>query len=83
MAFTKPLLENALGIRPYNCEVASEMLLPKVAHCIPVLSLHHTGKSAAHVLKSSDQTKGQNFNNVCAVSPPATSHQYKPKSWEY
>ena len=35
--FTKLFLENALAIRPYNCEAASEPLLPKFARCIPVL----------------------------------------------
>ena len=53
MVFTKLLLENALAIRPCNCEAASEPLLPKVARCIPVLSSRYTGKCAAHVLKRS------------------------------
>ena len=35
IVFTKLFLENALAIRPCNCEAASEPLLPKVAHCIP------------------------------------------------
>ena len=37
--------------RPCNCEAASEPLLPKVAHCIPVLSWRYVGKCAARVLK--------------------------------
>ena len=51
MVFTKLLLENALAIRPCNCEAVSELLLPKVAHCIPVLPSHCSGKFAAHFLK--------------------------------
>ena len=54
MVFTELLLENALAIRPCNCEVASEPLLPKVARFIPVLSLRYKGKCAARVLKRSD-----------------------------
>ena len=53
MVFTKLLLENALVIRPCNCEAASKPLLPKVAHCIPVLPSRHIGMCAAHVLKRS------------------------------
>ena len=55
MVFTKLFLENALGIRPCNCDAASEPLLPKVARCIPVLPSRHVGKCAARVLKGSDQ----------------------------
>ena len=46
MVFTKLLLENTLGIRPYNYEATSE----------PVLSLRYTGKCAARVLKRSAET---------------------------
>ena len=53
MVFTKLLLENALAIRPGNCEVASEPNLPKVARCIPVLSSRFLGKCAARGLKRS------------------------------
>ena len=53
---TKLLLENALAIRPCNCEAASEPLLPKVACCIPVLSFCDIGKCASRVLKCSEQT---------------------------
>ena len=53
MVFTKLLLQNALAIRPCNYEVASEPLLHKVARCIPVLSSHYIGKSAALALKCS------------------------------
>ena len=56
MVFTKMLLENALAIRPCNCEAASDPLLPKVARCILVLSSRHIGKCAARVLKRSDET---------------------------
>ena len=55
MVFTKLLLENALAIRPCNCEAASEPLLPKVARCIPVLPSRYIGKCAARVLKRSDR----------------------------
>ena len=57
MVFTKLLLENALAIRPCNCEAASEPLLPKVARCIPVLPSRYIGKCAAHVLKRSGITE--------------------------
>ena len=53
MVFTKLLLENALAIRPCNCEAASEPLLPKVARRIPVLPSRYIGKCAARVLKRS------------------------------
>ena len=53
MVFTKLLLENALTIRPCNCEAASEPLLPKVARCIPVLPSRYIAKGAARVLKCS------------------------------
>ena len=53
MVFTKLLLENALPNRPCNCGAASELLLPKVARCIPVLSSRCMGKCAARVLKRS------------------------------
>ena len=56
MVFTKLLLENALVIRPCNCEDVSEPLLPKVAWCIPVLSSRYMGKCAARVLKRSGWT---------------------------
>ena len=59
MVFTKLLLENALAIRPCNCEAASEPLLPRVARCIPVLSSRYIGKCAVRVLKRSDETKGE------------------------
>ena len=55
MVFTKLLLENALAIRPCNCEGASQPLLPKVARCIPVLPSRYIGKCAARVLKRSDE----------------------------
>ena len=58
MVFTKLLLQSTPAIRPYNYEAASEPLLPKVARCIPVLSLRYIGKYAARVLKRSDQSKG-------------------------
>ena len=45
MAVTKLLLENALAIRPCNCEAALEPLLLKVARCLPVLSSRYTGNS--------------------------------------
>ena len=44
MVFTKLLLENALSIWPCNYDAASESLLPKVAHCIPVLSSRYVEK---------------------------------------
>ena len=53
MVFTKLLLENALAIRPCNCEAASQPLLPKVVRCIPVLPSRYIGKCAARVLKRS------------------------------
>ena len=56
MVFTKLLLENALAIRPSNWEAASEPLLPKVAHCIPVPPLRYIGK-CARVLKRSVSTQ--------------------------
>ena len=65
MVFTKLLLENALAIRPCNCEAASEPLLPKVACCIPVLPSRYIGKCAARVLKRSG------FN----LSYPSARHQ--------
>ena len=57
MVFTKLLLENALGIRPCNCEAALGPLLPKVARFIPVLSSRYIGKWAARVLKRSELTE--------------------------
>ena len=60
MVFTKLLLENAAAIRPYNCEAASEPLLPKVARCIPVLPSRYIGKCAARVLKRSDENLARN-----------------------
>ena len=54
--YSPNLLENALAIRRYDCEAASEPLLPKVAHCIPVLSSRYIGKCAARVLKRSGLT---------------------------
>ena len=57
MVFTKLLLENALAIRPCNCEAASEPLLPKIARCIPVLPSRCIGKCAARVLKRSAETE--------------------------
>ena len=53
MVFTKLLPENALAIRPCNYEATSELLLPKVACCIPVLPSHYIRKCAARVLKRS------------------------------
>ena len=50
MVFTKLLLENALAIRPCNCEAASEPLLHKVARCIPVLPSRYIGKCADRFL---------------------------------
>ena len=44
MVFTKMLLENALAVRPYNCEAVLEPLLPKVVRCILVLSSRYIGK---------------------------------------
>ena len=38
MVFTKLLLENALAVRPCNCEAVLDPLLPKVAGCIPQFS---------------------------------------------
>ena len=57
MVFTKLLLENALTIRPCNCGAALEPLLPKVAHCIPVLSSCYIGNCVARVLKRSGLSK--------------------------
>ena len=48
------MLQNALAIRPYNYEAASALPLPKVAHCIPVLSSRYIGKCATRVLKRSE-----------------------------
>ena len=56
MVFTKLLLENALAIRPCNCEAASEPLLPKVVRCIPVLPSRYIGTCADRVLKRSGFT---------------------------
>ena len=56
MVFTKLLLQNILAIRPYKYEAASELLLPEVTHCIPVVSLRCIGKCAVLVLKRSDYT---------------------------
>ena len=54
IVFTKLLLEDNLDIRlSNNCEAASEPLLAKVAHCVPVLTSRYTGKYAARVLKRS------------------------------
>ena len=53
MVFTKLLLENALAIRTHDCEAASKLLLPKVAHCIPVLPSRCIRKCAARILKRS------------------------------
>ena len=53
MVFTELLLENALAVRPCNCEAVLEPLLPKVSRCIPVPSTRHIGKCAARVLKRS------------------------------
>ena len=63
MVFTKLLLENALAIRPHNCEAASEPLLPKVARCIPVLPSRYIGKCAARVLKRSGKTDNERNKN--------------------
>ena len=60
MVFTKLLLENTLAIRPCNYGAASEPLLPKVAHCIPVLSSRYIGKCATRVLKCPDWTMQRN-----------------------
>ena len=54
MVFTKLLLENALAIRPCNWEAASKPLLPKIAHCIPVLPSRLYRKVRPRVLKRSD-----------------------------
>ena len=55
MVFTKLLLENALAIRPCNCEAALEPLLPKVARCIPVLpSRYYQKNRSANVEKILD-----------------------------
>ena len=59
MVFTKVLLENALAIRPCNCEAASEPLLPKVARCMPVNPSRYIGKCAARVLKRSGTTNSR------------------------
>ena len=56
MVFTKLFLENAFAIRPCNCKAASELFLPKVAHCIPVLPSRYIGKCTARVLKHSGRT---------------------------
>ena len=53
---TELLLENARCIQPCNYDAASEPLLPKVAHCIPVLSSRYIGKFAARVLQRSVST---------------------------
>ena len=85
MVFTKLLLENALAIRPWNCEAALEPFLPKVARCIPVLPSRYIGKCTARVLKRS----GSNFvsphcwtNNVRQFDPslsqPAIKFVLKP-----
>ena len=63
MVFTKLLLENALAVRPCNCEAVLEPLLPKVARCIPVLSSRYIGKWAARVLKRSEITEQRPMNN--------------------
>ena len=65
MVFTKLLLENALAIRPCNCEAVSEPLLPKVARCIPFLPSRYIGKCAARVLKALwlEVTQQQPMNN--------------------
>ena len=62
MVFTKLMLENALAIRPCNYKAALELLLPKVASCIPVLSSCYTGKCAAHVLTRSAQSEAKTSN---------------------
>ena len=67
MVFTKLLLQNTPAIRPYNYEAASEPLLPKVAHCIPVLSSRYIGKCSARVLKRSGDTS--NVNNIYIFGP--------------
>ena len=53
MVFTKLLLENALAIRPCNCEAATEQLLAKLARGMSVLSSRYIGKWVARVLKRS------------------------------
>ena len=53
---TELLLENARCIRSCNYDAASEPLLPKVAHCISVLSSRYIGKCAARVLQRSAST---------------------------
>ena len=55
MVFTKLLLENALAIRPCNCEVVLEPFLPKVARCIPVLSSRYMGRPCFEALWTHDR----------------------------
>ena len=60
MVFTKLFLENTLAIWSYNYKAASELVLSKVAHCIPVLSLYYTGRCTACAMKHS----GKNNKDV-------------------
>ena len=58
----KLLLKSALAIRPCNCKDASELLLPKVPRCIPVLPSLSIGKCAARVLKRSGVIREKSLN---------------------
>ena len=69
MVFTKLLLENALPIRPCNCESASEPLLPKVARCIPVLPSRYIRKCAL-ILPVSEHLK-ELFGSALKMMKPA------------
>ena len=49
-------MQDTLAVRRYDHEAVSELLLPKVARCIPVLSSRYIGKYTARVLERSDST---------------------------
>ena len=91
MIFIKLLLENTVAILPYNYEVAPELLLPKFARCIQVLSSHYMGKCAIRVLKRSDidelgcTLKSDHFWSTIYRAMLCFAHskyngQYQPKS---
>ena len=64
MVFTKLLLGNDLAIRSCYYGAASEVLLPKVARCIIVLSSRYIGKYDARVLKRSGLSQGLEMNGI-------------------
>ena len=88
MVSIKLLLENTLRIRPYNCEAASEPLLPKIARCMQVLSSFE--KCAERVLKGSEETDRMMADNlrshktgICIVLYLLSEYMHMKQSFRY